>query len=224
MRKTSFVGSLLWAFLILNGCAVISPPPTIMPPPPAAVVQQMWQSRQAALSCADTFTVIGRLAVAFREDGSTARVSWQQQAADFNIRLSGPIGIGGVELQGQSDSLRITRGRETKIYLEPPETAVARELGYPLPIAGLRYWVLGLPRSAQDYQSLDLDAWGRPLRLEQDGWRIEYQEYASADALALPRRIALSRPDLQIKWLAEDWRLLHTNQCPHTPPQVSHDP
>jgi outer membrane lipoprotein LolB len=47
-----------------------------------------------------------------------------------------------------------------------------------------------------------LDAEGRPARIEQDGWQIDYLEYAGER----PSRLRLSYPGVEMRLAISDWK------------------
>ena len=88
-------------------------------------------------------------------------------------------------------------------------------LGWRLSLEGLPDWVRGRPFPDLTAR-VERDAQGRVAWIEQQGWRIEYQQYRDAlpaDAVqnfsaapaSLPLRIQLQRDDLQIRLLIEQW-------------------
>lgn len=63
----------------------------------------------------------------------------------------------------------------------------------------------GLP--APDSKSrLTLDADSRLARLEQDGWQVEYAQYARHAGYWLPERLKLRGHDLDVTLVIKDWQ------------------
>ncbi|MGH8757566.1 MAG: lipoprotein insertase outer membrane protein LolB, partial [Burkholderiales bacterium] len=69
---------------------------------------------------------------------------------------------------------------------------------------GLQYWILGIaaPQSAAQAQR---DSQQRLARLNQDSWEIAYLRYKPEQESGMPARIMLSRGDLQINLIIDDW-------------------
>ncbi len=61
------------------------------------------------------------------------------------------------------------------------------------------------PRFARDIP--EFDAWGRLVGLDQEGWRVDYAQYAAGDGLELPRRMTLDHPRLRIRLVIDEWSL-----------------
>jgi outer membrane lipoprotein LolB len=77
-------------------------------------------------------------------------------------------------------------------------------LGYALPVAGLVYWVQANPDPAS-HHDISRDDKGRPARISQDGWTIEYMQYFS-DNPGQPRKMRLLREDLEIRLVIDSWQ------------------
>ena len=62
-----------------------------------------------------------------------------------NLALDGPLGIGGlrVELDGQEIGIETSRGE--KLDGDAARAELERRLGFALPLAELRWWLLGIP-------------------------------------------------------------------------------
>lgn len=87
-----------------------------------------------------------------------------------------------------------------------PDVLLEQAVGARLPVNGLRYWIRGLPEPGTA-PAVQTDAEGRLIRLEQDGWIIEYLAYAYAAPLSLdlPERIMARRQELSVKLIIEEW-------------------
>ena len=137
---------------------------------------------------------------------SGGRATWKQQDERFDVRISGPLGIGAVDLRGTPQQVEV-KSRKGNIVTADPESTMRELLGWSLPIANARYWLVGMPgpdRRARAWY----DKSGLMVRLEQGDWRIEYPEYQQVGRYRLPRRILLQQGDLKLKMVLADWRVL----------------
>ena len=93
-----------------------------------------------------------------------------------------------------------------------------------MPLAGLHYWILGIPVPAAAERHT-LDEWGRLKSLSQSGWDIRFLDYARYDGEELPRRLVLrllpeatpggsmsadpmqQTPVLELRLVVEHWTL-----------------
>jgi outer membrane lipoprotein LolB len=189
---------LLAASLTLSACASLGPGAA-----PTGSPQERWQERRSALEQIDRFTLHARVAGSGAL-GMKGDLRWQQQAdGRFDLRVAGPFGAGAVGISGDAQAVQV-RTREGTEVTTDPERWLRQRLGWSLPIGGLRYWALGLP-APHSPAHIELDAAGALAALEQDGWRLQYDEYQSAGLLDLPRRFQLQHGDATIKVVADRW-------------------
>ena len=186
---------------VLGGCAIIRQAP---PTEPGVVDAVAWQTRQAELADLGTWSLQGRVATG-KLLGWTGNLSWRQQGPHFDVRLSGPLGAGGMRADGALPRVRV-RTRNRNIVTDQPDALVRQTLGFSFPLQPLRYWAKGVPAPG-DYQRIAVSATGRLQSLRQDGWRVSYLDYTqpSAQAPALPRRIVLDNGDTRIRLVVDRW-------------------
>ncbi|HSN72751.1 MAG TPA: lipoprotein insertase outer membrane protein LolB, partial [Steroidobacteraceae bacterium] len=121
----------------------------------------------------DAWEATGRLGVAAGERGGSGSFLWQQAGDQSLIRIRGPVGIGGIEVELDDADLRVLTSDGQYFESEAAEREIAARLGASVPAGNLRYWLLGLPAPGA-HRWLDGPDGARVL--EQDGWRIEYGE------------------------------------------------
>ncbi len=183
---------LLLAVLPLGGCAVLRGP-TALP----GMLPADWPARRSALQEWPRFDLRGRVAVASGTDGFTAALRWAQRSGVARLEIDGPLGVGGLRLE-------LTDGRFAD---ESARAELERRLGFTLPVASLRYWLLGVPDPASAAEEvLAADA----LRLDglrQAGWSIRFAAYAPVpDAdYELPQRIEVTRASVRVRLLVDGW-------------------
>jgi len=202
-RRSLLLGAALALLpLLLSDCATHPPPAQALPP------ARSWAQRQVLLrSAAGHFTLEGRIAASHGDQGSSAGLRWQQQGEQGQMSLSGPLGFGGarISLSAESISIRTNDGRELSGDAALGE--LSRLLGFDPPLQSLRFWVVGLPDPAGSAPAPVLDAQQRLSRLTQDGWNIVYDAYMSAQREWLPRRLTLTRANLRLRLVIDDWQL-----------------
>lgn len=196
-------GPFALAALLLTGCATL-------PQPPAqgnrAQAEQRWSEHRAAVSAIRGFELRGRIAGSAL--GASADVVWQQSAnGRFEIRVSGPFGSGAMTLRGDDSLVEVTT-RDGSISTAQPELWLQQHLGWTLPIAGLRWWALGLP-APRSAARLEIGNEGRVVKLAQDGWQLQFSEYVAIGSWQLPRRLEASQGELRLRVLADQWNGLN---------------
>ena len=181
--------------LLLAGCAGTPATKTITSPdrfPRASELPDSWQ-------------LTGRISLTQGEAGWHAGVDWAEQADSFRLRLSGPLGQGGFLLTGNAGGV-LLRDSSQRVYAAADTGALlAQVTGWTLPVAGLRYWVLGIPAPNADFEA-EVDAAGRLERLVQDGWTIRYSRYHPAADGRWPARLGLARDDISVRLVIDQWQ------------------
>lgn len=153
----------------------------------------------------ESWALRGRIAVSDGEDGGSARINWDAGPEHYELWIYAPLAQGTWRLEGGSEGAVLT-GPEGSFRGPDAQSLLVRHLGWHLPVAGLRYWVRGLEAPGQ-IASVEYDARGRPAFLEQHGWTVTYEDWASYPELDLPRRIEAEFPPYRVRLVVQDWAL-----------------
>ncbi len=184
--------------LALAGCA-----PT--PRKPADDPQQRWQARQQQLGAVDRWRAEGRLSIDRGGEGGQAYFDWQQRGERLRLRLTGPWGQGGGVIEAGPSGAQLDLGDGERYRGPDARRLLASVYGWDIPVAELRYWLVGL---ARDGARPDLDRFGRLARLDWQGWRIEYEAYQQVGGLELPSRVRARQGEaVEIRIAIHDWAL-----------------
>lgn len=186
---------------LLSGCATVVHPG-------GAADQAAWQTRRQELAQLDRWHLQGRIGVTTPRRGGSASLDWQQRGASMTLLFSGPFGLGAVKLSGTAKEMQVTDSKGRTWVSYDPRQALVSTLGWPLPVASLRYWVLGLPAPGTDH-TLDIGARGLLVGLSQQGWSVRYENYLRRAGLLLPQRLSIAHGDTRIKLIVSDWNLVH---------------
>ena len=182
---------------LLAGCATLPPPAT----------EDDWPARRDVLQALGAWVLDGRIAVAAGEDGFSGGLRWAQAKERADIAVSGPMG-------GQGLSIRVEGGRAAVVVDGKPladldsERLLARYFGVgrTLPVAEMRYWVIGAPAPGLPAEET-LGEDRRLASLAQSGWQVRYDRYEAVGALALPSRLEMTTEGLRLRLVASDWEL-----------------
>lgn len=144
----------------------------------------------------------GRIGINAAQQSGSGGFTWAQQAALSEVQLRGPVGIGAFSLSLDGSALTIRGSDGTQYDADAALHELQLRLGTPLPVASLRYWLLGLaapgePRWLDDQHN----------QLEQDGWQVTYEAWATRGELRLPVRLSLTRADARIRIVVQSWNL-----------------
>lgn len=182
----------------LSACAARGP---VSPAAPATP----WVDRLAALDQLGDWALQGRLALKGSRESASGSVFWQQQQDSFDLRLHGAFGRGALRLTENTAGARLERADETPIEASSAAVLLADALpDTPLPLASLRYWVLGRPAPGTvDVQQLDAD--NRLALLRQNGWEIRYLEYQPVPPWVLPSKLQARQGDVELRLAIKRW-------------------
>ena len=158
--------------------------------------------RESALSVAHDWSFSGRVALSRDGKGGSGRIEWLQSGDDFRIVLSAPVGGPSWKIEQKAGNVRVEG-----IDGGPREGSDARALlqdatGWDIPLADLGYWIRGA--RAPGPAAIAYDGNGRPLRIQQGGWNIEYRGW-NGGALARPSKLFASQGDASVRLVVDQW-------------------
>ena len=168
-----------------------------------------WDSRRAALEAMDEWTLQGKLALRSDDRSESASVVWRQAGNRADLQLSGPLGAGATRVSSDGRQLVVTQDDRTETYDISTPDAVAASTGWNLPVKALPYWVRGLPAPDPAPSAVTVDA-GLVQRLEQAGWRVQYQRYQDVAGRLLPAKIAIENGDTRARLVIRSWEFAGT--------------
>lgn len=178
--------------LILAGCAALPPQP---PASPAQI---------EALQRVTRFRLTGRIGAKYQGQGFYGNLRWRHAPDADDILILSPLGQGVARIVRDAAGVTLTTP-EHRVYRAASAEELTREvLGWRLPLAGLRYWVLGraAPGSPADVSP---GPGNLPRRLIQDTWQIDYSGFETVAGLPLPRKLEMRRGDLEVKLAVDQW-------------------
>lgn len=152
------------------------------------------------------FTVEGKIAIRHERSGGNVSVVWHQQNSHYAIRLMGALGAGSIEIEGGPGKVGLidTEGRHHQA--RTPEQLIHQVLGWSIPVSPLRYWLQGLPCPNTPITRQFFDEANRLVLLQQQGWKIEYQEYIQQKGRFLPIKLTLQHGNVKLKFVFKRWR------------------
>lgn len=136
------------------------------------------------------FRVAGRFSVKVDGRGYVANFSWLHERQSDELEMTSPIGLTVARLVRAAHEVGLTIGEKTW-YASDVDTLTEQQLGWPLPMANLVWWIRGqiapnTPATIKEDGSL-----------VQQGWTIRF--FADQNAASFPRRIDLSRDNLLLR-------------------------
>lgn len=195
-------------WLLLAGAAMLAACAQLPLLPTGATPQaKAWKAREAALQKLQRWTLHGRIAVQTNDQGFTAGLRWVQRGAAYQLRLMAPLGQGTYELEGNAQGVSLRTADNRMLYAADPKRLMQKNLGWSVPVAGLRYWVLGVPEPGVSVKYLRIDDKGRLSDLEQSGWRVSVLDYRHAGKLDLPAKLYMQNDSLKLRMVVQSWDL-----------------
>jgi outer membrane lipoprotein LolB len=131
----------------------------------------------------------GRFSVRYAEGeaqkGLQGNFRWLESAGATQLELSSPLGaiLARMTVDAQGAALTTSDG-ETR-HADDVDALAEQGLGWRLPVSGLRHWLRGQlapPAQGRATGRLERGPDGKPALIEQDGWRIQYQDYVRTSA------------------------------------------
>jgi len=170
------------------------------------------------------FTVLGKASLSDGKRHAQISLRWQQMGEHYVIHLYGPLGSGAVRLSNATTHpsapttkpAKQAKAHRLAVYYQDmkgevrsygsAEKLLEKECGWRLPIAGLEWWLRGLPRP-EEAAIVVRDKVGRTTQIEQDGWTIEYLSYQSIAKKTYPHKVRLSRDKHLLKFVLREWHI-----------------
>ncbi|WP_242113347.1 lipoprotein insertase outer membrane protein LolB [Luteimonas aquatica] len=174
-------------------------------PPPQAVLADAGEreaARSARLRAIGDWSLAGRVAVSNGRKGGSGRLEWRQRGAGYEVALSAPITRQSWRLSGGPGTARLDGLAGGAREGADADELLFRATGWDIPVAALADWLRGLPAGSSAPARIVPGPDGRPLRIEQDGWTIDYTWPAQGD---LPDRLDAHREQARVKLVVDGW-------------------
>jgi outer membrane lipoprotein LolB len=195
-----FLFGLMSAFA---GC--VSAPPTKVAL--STTAQKLRAQHLQQLASIEQFSMQGRIGVQTNGKGFSGSLQWQHNSAEDDINLYSPLGSQVASIKKTPDQAVLQDASGKRFSAADAETLTQETLGWKLPLTGLADWSIGRP-SQSPIQNSTWNEQGLLTNLDQDGWKIEYDNYQQQGAYMLPGKIFLKSDQLNLKLLVEKWNNL----------------
>lgn len=183
-----------WVILILltqNGCSLLTEKPD----------QRYIASNRHGFKPPVVWGFDGRLAITTDKDALSASVAWIHNPEVDVFELSGPLAQGRVKITVRPQQVSIDDGDGIKVFDGEPEQIITEQLGLPIPVKSLCYWVLGLndPGTVFVIQGEGF---------VQSGWTVQYKSMQTVKNLELPYKIGIEHQVGRLKLIIDQWNIL----------------
>ncbi len=149
------------------------------------------------------FNINGRLAVKHLSQRHNGGLRWQHMGMHDELLLQGPLGITGARIVSDEHAASLEQNGK-RYEAADVESLMQQVLGWGLPLQVLHHWLLGVADASLPVE-IERDELGRITVMHQAGWEVRYTRYVDDSAQSLPARIMLSRTDIQVQLLIDEW-------------------
>lgn len=192
---------LILSLLFISGCVhqgSLTPPQDVL-------------EHQRQVQTIGDWQLTGKLGIRTTDDSGSTSLKWAQQIANYQIKLSGPLGQKSMIITGTPDKVRLEQTGEPAQEAKTAEALIKKSAGWTLPVAQLAYWVRGVPAPKLRITQLQQNETGLIAQLIQGGWIINYSNYRDQTFnginLPLPGKITAEYKDVRLVLVIRDWKL-----------------
>ncbi len=200
------LASLLW----LGGCASLPESADSTPPSTTGALDadtqrlELWLGRQRAIQKLSHWRCEGRAAILAQNGGGQISFDWQHKPSEQILNIKTPLGQNALQLTINQGGATLIDHEGQVSQGDDGEALLQQALNWSVPIESMRAWLLGLPATRSD--SYTLDAQGRLLTLESQGWTIEYKRYNDDNGFNLPSKLELRHSELTLRLVIDRWQ------------------
>jgi len=133
------------------------------------------------------FEFDGRIAVRQSQSWHYANIVWRHDKAGDEILLTTPLGQGMAELSRDASGARLLTADRKEYAASDWEGLSEQTFGIRLPLGDMPKWLTGHAPPAAS------------------GWRVEYLDYQSEAADALPTSMEARRDDIEVRLKINEW-------------------
>lgn len=163
-----------------------------------------WETRKAVLEQTDEWDFSGRIGVRAGDEGFNGKIWWRQDGIVYRARLSGPIGVGTVFVNGDGREATLTDRDGVVTELDDADVDIRTGYGWTIPVTSLRFWALGIPDPSLP-SSIEFNEDGQMSNLRQGQWTVTIGEYADGGGQAMPRRLTAVSGDIRVRLVIDEW-------------------
>ena len=196
MRRRVPILSLLVLAALLAGCAATE---SLQLPDLSD-----WETRKAYLEHTDEWEFVGRIGVSAGSEGFNGKLWWRQDGDVFRARISGPIGIGTIFINGDGPEVTLTERDGTVTELMDAEAELRYRYGWTIPVTSLRFWTLGIPDPSSP-ADVEFNEEGQMSELSQREWQVTIGQYVDGGGQAMPRRLTAVSDDIRVRLVIDGW-------------------
>ena len=134
------------------------------------------------------FNLQGKIGVKTPQQSGSAFFTWQQQQQQFDIELSGILGVGKTQITGHPGQVILNSAKTGTITATSPEELLERATGWQAPITHLVDWVQA--KTTSSTAQTQKDTLNRLSQIIEEGWTVNL---SYNDNATLPNKLILQQ-------------------------------
>lgn len=173
---------------------------------PGTDKQAAYKSRAEIVSGITEWGLVGRISLDDGEEGGSGRLQWVVRADQSTMDFHGAMGRGAWQLKAGPEGAVLKLADGNEYFADAVDALIQKQIGWPVPVNALQWWVRGLvaPGSVDEQQ---LDNSGLLTKLQQFGWQIDFNRYASDSGVPMPTRLDVRQENYRVKLAISRWQL-----------------
>lgn len=162
------------------------------------------QAREVALGGRAHWSLAAHIGVSNERDSGSGELDWRQDGEAYSFTVRAPVTGKTWKLSGDDGYARLEGIEPNPIEARDAEKLLQERVGWDVPLAALRAWVLGLRAPAAPARVSYAES-GLPARIEQSGWNVEYRDWYTDRDPPLPKRVFAARGATRVKLAIENF-------------------
>lgn len=157
----------------------------------------------ASRTLSDNFTLEGRLAATDGVHNANGPVIWVHTPYRDQWTAFSPLGQIVARLTSTANGAILETADGERRAAASAQDVIPELFGAGTPVDGLSYWVQAVARDGA--RVLHRDALGRPTRISDAGWIVDYAVYADDAPDSPPRRLEATWGETRIRLVIDQW-------------------
>ncbi|RKP58831.1 lipoprotein insertase outer membrane protein LolB [Pararobbsia silviterrae] len=158
---------------------------------------------QAAATARTQIDYEGRFAIKYNDQNGAERnaygnFTWHQEGETVSVELKSPLGQTLAVIESAPASATLEMPNRAPQTAPKVDDLMHDALGFALPVSNLRYWLEPAPAPGSKATTDTDPSNGRIKELKQDGWTVDYYEYA-ADNSVKRMNLVRTEPPIAIR-------------------------
>jgi len=194
-----------FAILIVFSTFTLTACVSVTQVPSSGDANQLWESRSDYLYKQNHWEAHLSLIGVSHQQKFKTRAVWLQDGDHYIIKLRDFIGRTVAVIEGSPEGVNAKTSKGQKFQGETAEQLIKQLFDINIPVSGMRYWLLGIPKPNVDVARLQLDDHGLAELIDQQDWSMVYSQYKDNNSLNMPAQMMLGYNDIDLQVKVSQW-------------------